>query len=179
MKQDRRYFLLAGLATGLVAREVNGFEFPFFKAPTWEQVEQRIARDYPNTPSITTVQLAQIMQGGEKLLLVDVRTAAEFAVSHLAGAVSGHSLTQLQRLPAWSSAQKIVVYCSVGVRSAEFVSKARAAGVANIVNLSGSLFAWANEGRPLWQEDRPVKVVHPFNAQWGTLLRKEYHARHY
>jgi len=44
------------------------------------------------------------------------------------------------------------------------------AGVANVFNLTGSIFRWANEGRPLRSGDERVQAVHPFDEDWGRLL---------
>jgi hypothetical protein len=37
-------------------------------------------------------------------------------------------------------------------------------------NLDGSIFAWANEGRPLERNGQPAQLVHPYDALWGKLL---------
>ena len=45
-----------------------------------------------------------------------------------------------------------------------------AAGYADVWNLEGSIFQWANGGRPVYRDGRPVEAVHPYNTLWGTLL---------
>ena len=67
----------------------------------------------------------------------------------------------------------MVVYCSVGYRSAELARKLTARGHANVANLEGSLFAWANEGRPVYAGTRLADRVHPYDAAWGSLLKPE------
>jgi hypothetical protein len=44
-----------------------------------------------------------------------------------------------------------------------------------VFNLQGSIFKWANEGRPLIANDRAVHVVHPYNERWGVLLNPQLH----
>ena len=67
-----------------------------------------------------------------------------------------------------------MVYCSVGVRSAGVARRLRAAGFAEVENLEGSVFRWANEGRPLVAAGgAATDVVHPYDAAWGRLLRPE------
>jgi hypothetical protein len=44
-----------------------------------------------------------------------------------------------------------------------------------VVNLEGSLFEWANSGRPVFRGDEEVEVVHPFDQFWGQLLKSNYH----
>ena len=46
-------------------------------------------------------------------------------------------------------------------------------GFTNVRHLDGSLFAWANEGRPMVSDGRPVREVHPYNDFWGRLLKPE------
>jgi 3-mercaptopyruvate sulfurtransferase SseA len=50
------------------------------------------------------------------------------------------------------------------------------AGIADVYNLEGGLFQWANEGRPIVRGSEQVHEVHPFNRIWGLLLRKDLRA---
>jgi 3-mercaptopyruvate sulfurtransferase SseA len=68
------------------------------------------------------------------------------------------------------------VYCSVGYRSARIVERLRAAGHSDVRNLRGSIFQWANEGRPVVRGDSTVHKVHPFDATWGRLLNADLRA---
>ncbi len=72
-----------------------------------------------------------------------------------------------------SDQQTVVLYCSVGVRSSKAAAKLVRSGRANIFNLKGSIFWWANEGRPLIANDHTVNVVHPYNEHWGVLLNPQ------
>jgi hypothetical protein len=67
----------------------------------------------------------------------------------------------------------IVTYCAVGYRSGEMAERLRAAGFTNVRNLEGSIFAWANEHRPLVQENERATRVHPYNGFWGRLLNDD------
>ena len=69
-----------------------------------------------------------------------------------------------------------MVYCSVGYRSSILAEKLQDLGFTRVYNLEGSIFKWANEGRPLAQDQTPVQKVHPYNTDWGKLLEKKYHA---
>ena len=129
---------------------------------TWPAIKARIAKEFPNVKSIGTAELAKVQP---KPVLLDVRTAAEFDVSHLAGArrmdpeAAAASVTLPKNTP-------IVTYCSVGYRSAKFAQRLQEAGFTNVRNLEGSIFQWANEGRPI----EPSAKVHPYNKRWGALL---------
>lgn len=144
--------------------------FSFF-SPTWQSVNDRIARKFPEVKSISTDELAQIFDR-EDIYLIDVRKTEEFAVSSIKGAVNTESVTDVVE----SQDRKIVVYCSVGYRSAVFASRLQKAGYTRVFNLSGSIFDWANKGHPLFQGTRRTKYVHPFNDKWGALLNSKFHS---
>lgn len=136
----------------------------------WTAVERMIAARYPGTPTISTDSLAARLDAASPLLL-DVRTEEEFAVSHLAGA---RRVEPNDALPPWLDALErdtpIVAYCSVGIRSAALVERLREAGFTRAGNLRGSIFRWANEGRPVVRGDSVVREVHPYSRRWGRLL---------
>jgi 3-mercaptopyruvate sulfurtransferase SseA len=73
-------------------------------------------------------------------------------------------------LDTLASDTPIVVYCSVGYRSAGVVQALQAQGFSEVYNLKGSIFRWANEGRPVVRNGEPVSAVHPYDASWGQLL---------
>ena len=104
-------------------------------------------------------------------MLLDVRTAPEYRVSRLPGAVmapdADAALAVLADRPRHAP---VVAYCSVGVRSARLVRALRKHGFVNTHNLEGSLFAWANRALPMVNADGPASTVHPFDASWGALL---------
>ncbi|MBL69818.1 MAG: hypothetical protein CMO74_15475 [Verrucomicrobiales bacterium] len=101
----------------------------------------------------------------------DIRRADEFAVSHLPHArhlspeTSDTELRQL--LP--DANQTIIVYCSVGYRSAQMARRLQAIGHTNVINLEGAIFAWAEAGLSL----EGGKKVHPYNAMGRRMLRDD------
>jgi rhodanese-related sulfurtransferase len=102
-----------------------------------------------------------------------VREPEEYAVSHLQGARPAPSKDEaLKALQRISSGQRIVLYCSVGYRSSELAQFLMKKGYTEVYNLQGSIFAWANEGRPVYRGKEWVKVVHPYDRIWGRLLKK-------
>jgi len=145
---------------------------------TWDAVFAWIQRDWPEVPQMSTRELAQRMaaKNGATPLLIDVRTREEYEVSHLPGAIWAQTPSQIASAMRAASDQKpIVLYCSVGVRSSRAAAKLMESRRANVFNLQGSIFQWANEGRPLMANDRAVHVVHPYNERWGDLLNPELH----
>jgi 3-mercaptopyruvate sulfurtransferase SseA len=64
----------------------------------------------------------------------------------------------------------------VGYRSARVAHWLAGQGYTNVRNLSGSIFQWANEGRPVFRDGRPTTQVHPYDQRWGLLLKSDYRA---
>jgi len=64
----------------------------------------------------------------------------------------------------------IVVYCSVGVRSARLARALSATGAKQVFNLRGGIFEWANRGLPLVGPAGPARSVHGYDAEWAVLL---------
>jgi rhodanese-related sulfurtransferase len=143
----------------------------------WSAVDALIEQDFPDVPSVTTAELAALLNGPKYVVLLDARAEEEYAVSHLEGAHRVTSVAEVRTaLRGTPEDAVIVAYCSVGYRSARLADALRADGIDNVVNLQGSIFAWANEGRAVYQGERPVRRVHPFDDRWGMLLSPPLHA---
>jgi rhodanese-related sulfurtransferase len=145
---------------------------------TWDAVFAWIRRDWPEVPQMSTGELGQrIAANGEATpLLIDVRTREEYEISHLPGAIWAETPTQIaSAIRGASDRRPVVLYCSVGVRSSRAAAKLMQSRPANVFNLQGSIFQWANEGRPLIANGHAVHVVHPFNERWGVLLNPQLH----
>jgi rhodanese-related sulfurtransferase len=124
-----------------------------------------------NVPQIGTKELATWLATDRPPLLLDVRTREEYGVSHIPGAQrvdpEADAAATLAGLP---KDRPVVTYCAVGYRSAALAQRLIAAGRKDVFNLEGSIFQWANEGRPLERDGKSVSVVHPYNKTWGKLL---------
>jgi len=146
-------------------------------AITWSAVFTWIQRDWPQVPQMTTRELAERMAGNENApLLIDVRTHEEYEVSHLPGAIWSETPGQIaSALREASDRQPVVLYCSVGVRSSKAAAQLMRSGRTNVFNLQGSIFKWANEGRPLVANGSAVHGVHPYSERWGVLLNSQLH----
>jgi rhodanese-related sulfurtransferase len=144
----------------------------------WRLIDAEIRHKFPDVPRISTSALAQWLADKKKAqpLLLDVRSAPEFEVSHLAGAIRVEPGADLAKLHLPND-KRIVTYCSVGYRSAALALRLHAAGYRNVENIEGSIFEWANENRPLVHDGKPTDRVHPYNAVWGMLLDKDRRAR--
>ena len=138
----------------------------------WGAVERMIAAEFPDVPGLTTRELAERLAADPAgVVLLDARAAGEFAVSHLPGAHHvGSDAAAATRLAAAAPGAALVAYCSVGYRSAALVERLRGMGHVNAINLEGSIFRWAGEGRPVYRGAVRVAEVHPYDDAWGVLL---------
>ena len=143
------------------------------QALTWSTLKRQIRTEFPKVQHISTEQLTQWMAEAKdsQPLLLDVRQIEEYEVSHLKGAQRAETLADAQTiLTSVPKDQLIVLYCSVGYRSSALAKALEAEEYTQVYNLEGSLFAWANEGRPVYQGEQPVQHVHPYDNKWGQLL---------
>ena len=123
---------------------------------------------------MTVNELHDRLNRGETIILIDAREGKEYAVSHLKGALQASRVQDaVALLEAHDSSVPVVVYCSVGFRSAALAEGLIAAGFTNTANLEGSIFEWGNSGHPVYRGTQAVEVIHPFNPKWGTLLDAE------
>ena len=79
---------------------------------------------------------------------------------------------------AWNRSTSMIVPSpkAMPVRHDTPSERNSAQGVTTAVNLEGSIFAWANEGLPVYRGETEVDEVHPFDDSWGTLLDGGYWA---
>lgn len=143
-----------------------------FGPKDWPTTITVVREQFPHVKQITTSELAVQISAGAPPLIIDVRTKAEFEVSHLAGAINAESTRDVQAAIERAPGRPAVLYCSVGYRSSAVAEKLVQRGVKNVANLEGSIFAWANEGRLLVKDAQPATLVHPYNARWGKLLNR-------
>ena len=161
--------ILIGAAVVLIAGRGVAFEV----------IHRLTARKFPDVQWIDRADLARWREdpGRTQPLVLDARTAAEYQVSHLRDAVYiDPSRPSLRPLRGRAKNDPIVVYGSVGYRSARVAHWLVGQGYTNVWNLSGSLFQWANDGRPVFRDGRPTLQVHPYDRRWGLLLESRYRA---
>lgn len=93
---------------------------------------------------ITVDELIRMMEGGERLTLLDVRVPEEHTEARIPGSILT-SANNLKYMEEYSYEGKIVLYCTAGVRS-HMVSKALAARGICVVDLIGGINAWEAAG---------------------------------
>ncbi len=104
--------------------------------------------------------LARLDRKDPSLVVLDVRTAGEFAAGHVPGArnVSHDQLeTKLAELEALRD-KDVVLYCRSGRRTLLAEEVLRKAGFAKLLHLEGDYLAWEAQQRPVEREPRPAPV---------------------
>lgn len=146
----------------------------------WDALKARIRDRYPTVPQLPVAALHAWLQDAARPrpLLLDTRTAEEFADGHIEGAVRVDSVSEaMRRLSARPAGTTAVLYCSVGYRSSAMLDALQAKGATSIYNLEGSLFEWANAGYAVIADDGRRGKVHPYDRKWGALLRRDLWSR--
>lgn len=153
---------------------MTGFRWSLqFGELEWREIDAALDEDFPAVRHLSVEQLRSMLDQRQQFRLIDVREAEEYQVSHLPGAqLAGSFLVE-----SLGRDQLIVAYCSVGLRSAEYVRRLQQQGFHNAYNLRGSIFLWANSGYPLEADGRPAMKVHPYSERWGKLLHPELHSK--
>ncbi len=91
------------------------------------------------------------LAAGDDVVLLDVRTAQEFAEGHLDGAVNLDVTSPdfTAGLGELDPEATYAVYCRSGNRSQTAIAAMRDAGFSAVADLSGGIQAWASDGRPV------------------------------
>lgn len=134
--------------------------------------------NFPNVKSIKIDRVTRwLNQKASSIpLILDARSQEEYAVSHIKSAQwidsTNPVISVINKVPLDTH---IVVYCSIGYRSAKVAQQLSSAGYQNVFNLSGGIFQWANKEKPIFKDKHQVETVHPYNFIWGKLLKSKYH----
>ena len=91
------------------------------------------------------------LDGGEKLVLVDVREDREFDVDHLPGAVHmGKGIIERDMEARYPNLETpLVLYCGGGFRSALAADNLQKMGYTNVISMDGGIRGWREKGYPL------------------------------
>ena len=117
------------------------------------------------------------------VVLLDVRTASEYAEGHIEGAIlidQGQSDFMEQAKAVLPAGKKIAIYCRSGRRSANAAGRLAAAGY-SCVNLKGGIVAWKEVGKAVTTDTYEVDVFKTksgktvkFHALVHASIRMEY-----
>lgn len=127
-----------------------------------ERMYAEYSEDFPQVRVVSAQELAEL-RGADDVVLVDVRTPEEQAVSMIPGAVTQEEFEAEREKYA---GLPVVTYCTIGARSGEYAAKLRADGV-DVRNLEGSILAWTHAGGELAGPEGPTKKVHVYGKRWN------------
>ena len=97
---------------------------------------------------ITPTELRARLDGGDKLVLIDVREPWEHQLSKIEGAKLiplGTLAASLETLP---DVEELICYCHHGVRSLDAAAWLRSQGIAKAKSLAGGIERWSLEIDP-------------------------------
>jgi len=119
-------------------------------------------------------EAAEVLVNNGEVTFLDTREVDEYAVSHIPGAVDvGYKKVAWEKIEALDKSRKIIVYCSVGIRSEAIGKQLLQKGFTDVYNLYGGIFLWADQGRELIDsEGNKTSKVHGYNRWWGRWVKK-------
>jgi adenylyltransferase/sulfurtransferase len=97
---------------------------------------------------ITATELAERLEAGNGIKIIDVREPHELEISHIEGAVVIPLGQLASRMSELDSAEEIILMCKMGSRSTRALEVLHSAGFRKIKNLKGGINAWAREVDP-------------------------------
>ncbi len=94
---------------------------------------------------------ARIAWADRSLVVLDVRTAEEFAAGHVPGAINIPHTELAARIQELDGARDgdIVVYCRTGKRSEQAFAVLEKSGFGRLFHLQGDYTRWSEEKRPV------------------------------
>lgn len=97
---------------------------------------------------IEPTQLAQRLERGEKLEIIDVREPYEWQIAHIPGARLVPLDQIAEEIPHLDKRRETILYCKVGGRSMRAAQQLAKAGVSDVRNLTGGILRWIDDVDP-------------------------------
>lgn len=118
--------------------------------------------------SVSVEEVQALMADGAQdgdVVLVDVRSPAEIAVSVIPGAIS---ISEFETNREKYRKAEVITYCTIGVRSADYAKKLIRAGI-RARNYEGSILDWVGAGLPVVTPDgEATRRVHVYSRQFSV-----------
>lgn len=129
-----------------------------------------------NTEAIPYISVQELSNHKNEYVLLDTRELKEYKVSQLKNALyvgyDDFNLNSVKK-QIQNKNVKIVVYCSLGVRSETIGIKLKEAGYTNILNLYGGIFEWKNQNFKVYNASgNQTEYVHAYSKTWSKWLLK-------
>lgn len=154
------FFVLGLTFTNLIGQEID----PDYKI--------MIERKY-EFPTISPDSASMILNKSNVIFL-DTREPEEYNVSHLPNAILfGYDNPNWKAVDTISKDKKVIVYCSIGVRSQNIAKELKEKGFDDVKNLYGGIFLWADQSREMVDDNNnETSKVHGYNKFWGRWVKK-------
>jgi rhodanese-related sulfurtransferase len=126
--------------------------------------------------TISPENLHALRAQGDPIRLVDVRTSAEFADGHAAGAMSipldalDPSELKARFGDETGTTEPLYLICASGKRAEQGAQKLSSEGVNNLVLVDGGTSAWAEQGLPLRRTSRLLSLERQTQIALGMML---------
>lgn len=152
----------------LLSRALNCFAAPAITdAEKKQRIEAMIAQfesrfSVPQIDATTAIK----MMPDTAVLFLDAREDKEIAVSRIPGSISKR---EFEQNPAQFKSRKIIVYCTIGYRSAAYATQWNKRGY-TMQNLRGSLLLWTHaQGALVDAKGAATSQVHVYGRDWDLL----------
>lgn len=165
MRVSGLFVLAVAAALGLAAAACARARPALSDAEKLQKIEAMYAgyheKSFPDVPDITVDELLAERQ---QVVLVDVRSPKERAVSIIPGAITPE---ELEARAARDRGRRVVAYCTIGYRSGLYVERLRREGW-DAYNLAGSILAWTHAHQPLVDpQGEPTHRVDVYGRKWN------------
>lgn len=129
-----------------------------------------------NTNSVPYISPQELAMPKTKAILLDTREVKEYNTSHIKDAIhvgfDTFKLDKIKKIIPNKNA-KIVVYCSVGIRSEIIGDSLKKAGYKHVENLYGGIFEWKSNDFPVYNKaEKETDSIHTFDKVWSKWLKK-------
>lgn len=143
-----------------------------FKGYTQSSISEFLEQH--NSHNIPYITVQELSMPKTQAIILDAREKNEFETSHLNNALHvGYDSFELDSVVKFinDKKSKIVVYCSVGIRSDKIALKIKKAGFTNVYNLYGGIFEWKNKGFPIYNS-KNIKTdsIHTYSKKWSKWV---------
>ncbi|MCS7034640.1 MAG: rhodanese-like domain-containing protein [Phycisphaerae bacterium] len=124
--------------------------------------------------TITPDALAEKVRLGEPVDLIDVRTPLEFREVHCPFArnlpLSELDPQQVMRLRRGAADQPVYFICRSGSRAKQACERLIAAGFTNVVNVTGGMLAWVEQGLPVNRGKKAISLERQVRIAAGSMV---------
>jgi len=134
-------------------------------------IEQLIKDAHEGVSCIGIDEMKKRIKKNSKLVLLDVRTKAEYDAAHIKGSAWVErgiaEFILVRKLPDPNA--EIVVYCKQGHRAGLVVRSLIKAGYRNVVSLEGGFDEWVHQGNTVHNFLGEFKMVNPGKINAGSF----------